>query len=65
VHGELLQILGDALLRENYRARQHERVASVIQQQRRLYEAILTNTPDLAYIFDLSHRFTYANKGHS
>ncbi|HET9835954.1 MAG TPA: PAS domain S-box protein, partial [Rhodanobacteraceae bacterium] len=29
--------------------------------QRRLYEAILDNTPDLAYIFDLEHRFTYAN----
>jgi PAS domain S-box-containing protein len=29
--------------------------------QRRLYEAILTNTPDLAYVFDLSHRFIYAN----
>jgi PAS domain S-box-containing protein len=29
--------------------------------QRRLYEAILTNTPDLAYVFDLSHRFVYAN----
>jgi PAS domain S-box-containing protein len=33
------------------------------ERQRRLYEAILTNTPDLAYIFDLDHRFTYANEG--
>lgn len=32
------------------------------QRQRRLYEAILTNTPDLAYIFSLDHRFTYANE---
>ena len=31
--------------------------------QRRLYEAILTNTPDLAYVFDLEHRFIYANEG--
>jgi PAS domain S-box-containing protein len=31
--------------------------------QRRLYEAILTNTPDLAYVFDLQHRFIYANEG--
>ena len=29
--------------------------------QRRLYEAILNNTPDLGYVFDLSHRFIYAN----
>jgi PAS domain S-box-containing protein len=28
---------------------------------RRLYEAILDNTPDLAYILDLDRRFTYAN----
>jgi PAS domain S-box-containing protein len=34
-----------------------------LARQRRLYEAILTNTPDLAYIFDLSHRFIYANEG--
>ena len=33
------------------------------ERQRRLYEAILTNTPDLAYVFDLNHRFIYANEG--
>ncbi|TCZ61094.1 PAS domain-containing sensor histidine kinase [Roseicella aquatilis] len=33
------------------------------ERQRRLYEAILNNTPDLAYIFDLGHRFIYANEG--
>jgi len=32
-------------------------------RQRRLYEAILTNTPDLAYVWDLNHRFIYANEG--
>jgi PAS domain S-box-containing protein len=26
------------------------------------YEAVLSNTPDLVYVFDLDHRFTYANK---
>lgn len=30
-------------------------------RQHRLYEAILTHTPDLAYVFDLQHRFIYAN----
>lgn len=29
----------------------------------RLYEAVLNNTPDLAYVFDLDHRFIYANEG--
>ena len=33
------------------------------ERQRRVYEAILTNTPDLAYVFDLEHRFIYANEG--
>ena len=31
-------------------------------RQRRHYEAILTNTPDLAYIWGLDHRFIYANE---
>lgn len=34
-----------------------------LARQRRLYEAILTNTPDLAYVWDLQHRFIYANEG--
>ena len=32
-------------------------------RQLRLYEAVLSNTPDLAYVFDLGHRFIYANEG--
>src|SRR5947209_6570908 len=32
------------------------------EQQRRFYEAILSSTPDLVYVFDLNHRFTYANE---
>ena len=39
------------------------RAANALSQQRRLYEAILNNTPDLAYVFDLDHRFIYANEG--
>jgi PAS domain S-box-containing protein len=31
------------------------------EQQRRLYETITSNTPDLMYVFDLDYRFTYAN----
>src|SRR5581483_4675166 len=33
------------------------------ERQRRLYEAALSNTPDLVYVFDLGHRFIYANEG--
>jgi PAS domain S-box-containing protein len=31
------------------------------ERRRRLYEAILSTTPDLVYVFDLDHRFVYAN----
>ncbi len=31
-------------------------------RQRRLYETILSNTPDLVYVFGLDRRFVYANK---
>ena len=34
-----------------------------MNKQRRMYEAILTNTPDLAYVWNLDHRFIYANEG--
>jgi PAS domain S-box-containing protein len=33
------------------------------ERQKRLYEAILTNTPDFAYVWNLDHRFIYANEG--
>lgn len=31
------------------------------EQQKRVYETIISNTPDLMYVFDLDYRFTYAN----
>lgn len=34
----------------------------VSHRRRRLYEAVLSSTPDLIYIFDLEHRFIYANQ---
>ena len=38
------------------------RITASSEQQRRLYETILSNTPDLVYVFDRDHRFTYANQ---
>jgi PAS domain S-box-containing protein len=38
------------------------RLTTESEQQRRLYQTILSNTPDFIYVFDLNHRFTYANK---
>ena len=31
-------------------------------RRHRLYQTLLENTPDLAYVFDLQHRFVYANE---
>jgi PAS domain S-box-containing protein len=39
------------------------RHASELASQKQQYEAILTNTPDLAYVWGLDHRFIYANEG--
>jgi PAS domain S-box-containing protein len=38
-----------------------QQFASQSERERRVYEAILSSTPDLVYVFDLNHRFTYAN----
>lgn len=40
---------------------ERDRLSLENEQQRRLYEAILGSTPDFVYVFDLSHRFTFAN----
>jgi len=31
------------------------------EQQKRLYETVTSNTPDLVYVFDLDYRFSFAN----
>lgn len=61
------QILGCVLvfrdITEHKRAEEAlRRSQSDTDRQRRLYEAILTNTPDFAYVFDLNHRVIYANE---
>jgi PAS domain S-box-containing protein len=38
------------------------KVVAKSEPRRRPYETFLENSPDLAYVFDLDHRFTYANK---
>jgi PAS domain S-box-containing protein len=32
------------------------------ERRRRLYETFFSNSPDFAYVFDLDHRFSYANE---
>jgi len=38
------------------------RVTADSERRKRLYETALSNTPDLVYVFDLDHRFIYANE---
>ena len=40
-----------------------DRVTAESERRTRLYEAVLSTTPDLAYVWGLDHRFTYANEG--
>lgn len=37
------------------------RIAAGSEQLRRLYETVLTNTPDFVYVFSLDHKVLYAN----
>ncbi|MGE5096926.1 MAG: PAS domain-containing protein, partial [Betaproteobacteria bacterium] len=39
-----------------------EQLALESETQRRIYEVVLSNTPDLVFIFGLDHRFIYANE---
>ena len=38
------------------------RLAAASERQRRVYETVLTNTPDFVYVFSLDHRVLYANE---
>ena len=38
------------------------RLTAESERQRRLYEAIVSSTPDLVYVFDRDHRFVFANE---
>jgi PAS domain S-box-containing protein len=47
---------------ERRQSEEHLRAAiGETNRQQRLYETVLSNTPDLVYVFNLEHRFTYAN----
>jgi len=39
-----------------------ENLLTAAEKQKRFYDSITNNTPDLVYVFDLSYQFTYANK---
>ncbi|MES2439982.1 MAG: GAF domain-containing protein [Verrucomicrobiota bacterium] len=39
----------------------HRELIQETNHRKSLYEAAVANTPDLVYVFDLNHRFSYAN----
>lgn len=39
-----------------------DRLRMEAEMQQRLYETVLSNTPDLVYVWDLNHRVAYANE---
>lgn len=62
--GEITEWIGAARdVTERRRARDDlHKVNEESEQQRRLYDTVLSNTPDLVYVFGLDHRFRYANE---
>src|SRR5262245_11497650 len=62
-NGEIVEWFGTARdVTERRRAEETlARLTALSEQHRRLYETILSSTPDLVYVFDRKNRFTYAN----
>jgi hypothetical protein len=62
--GEISEWFGTAKDITNRKATEAalEQLIAQSEQERRLYQTILSGTPDLVYVFDLDHRFTYANQ---
>ncbi len=62
-NGEIVEWFGAATdVTERKRAEEEVlALAARSDQQRRLYETVLSNTPDLVYVFNRNHQFIYAN----
>lgn len=62
-HGEIREWFGAARDITSRKTTEENlvRLTAESEQRKRLYEGLLSSTPDLAYVFDLNHRFIYAN----
>ncbi len=60
LNGELLQVLGDALLRENYRTRQYEQTVLALQETIRENDLVAIRDPLL--VLDANARIRFANQ---
>jgi PAS domain S-box-containing protein len=61
-HDDGIALLYRNITEQKQVERELARVIAESERRRRLYETFLANTPDLAYVFDLDHRFVYANE---
>ena len=61
--GEIIEWFGTASDITEYKRAQEviAEASAKSDQQKRVYETITSNTPDLMYVFDLDYRFTYVN----
>ena len=61
--GEVIEWFGTArdVSERKFAEEEIARLTAESEHQRRLYEAVVSSTPDLVYIFDRSHRFVFAN----
>ena len=61
--GEVIEWFGTARDVSERKLAEEEiaRLTAESEHQRRLYEAIVSSTPDLVYVFDRDHRFVFAN----
>ncbi|MDR6560696.1 MULTISPECIES: ATP-binding protein [unclassified Arcicella] len=60
--GELLVVTTEDITERKQSEINLKNALETTEKQKRLYDSITDNTPDLVYVFDLSYRFTYANK---
>lgn len=62
--GQVVEWFGTArdVTQQRQASEELARVMSESERQRRLYEAILSGTPDFIYVFSLDHRILYANE---
>ncbi len=58
----LISTDSEALQAMSARCQELERELQHMQQRVQLYETVVSNTDDFLYVFDLQHRFIYANR---
>jgi PAS domain S-box-containing protein len=61
-HNEGIAVIYRDITEQKMVEQELARVVDESERRRRLYETFLANSPDLAYVFDLDHRFIYANE---